>query len=103
MHIIDIDSHFIVNKGLDGSPLRVEILSDGGHLIEFNRTQLDIAPPQGKVPRQRKPALDVRTYWDLDPIGHAKGISYFLRRSSNAPSTGRPSPRCSDSNPRLMH
>jgi hypothetical protein len=27
---------------------------------------LDIAPPQGKVPRQGKPALDVRTYWDLD-------------------------------------
>lgn len=66
MHIIDVDSHFIVNKGLDGSPLRIEILPDGGHLIEFSRAQLDIAPPQGKVPRPGKPALDVRTYWDLD-------------------------------------
>ena len=66
MHIIDVDSHFIVNKGLDGSPLRIEILPDGGHLIEFSRAQLDIAPPQSRVPRPGKPALDVRTYWDLD-------------------------------------
>jgi len=66
MQIIDVDSHITVVKGLEGTPFQVKVLPDGGQLMEFNRTQMDVAPPQGKMPRPKKPPIDMRTWWDLD-------------------------------------
>lgn len=31
-----IDSHVTVTKGLDDTPFRVQLLPDGGHLMEFD-------------------------------------------------------------------
>lgn len=66
MQIIDVDSHITVVKGLEGTPFQIKLLPDGGHLMEFNHTQLDFTPPQGKMPRPGKPPIDMRTWWDLD-------------------------------------
>jgi len=51
MQVIDVDSHVTVVKGLEGTPLKVEILPDGGYTIEFNRARLNFAPPNGKFLR----------------------------------------------------
>jgi hypothetical protein len=66
MQVIDVDSHITVVKGLEGTPFQIKLLPDGGHLMEFNRTQLDFTPPQGKMLRPGKPPIDMRTWWDLD-------------------------------------
>ena len=66
MQVIDVDSHITVVKGLEGTPFQIKMLPDGGHLMEFNGTQFDFTPPQGKMPRPGKPAIDMRTWWDLD-------------------------------------
>ena len=66
MQIIDVDSHITVVKGLEGTPFQVKVLPDGGQLMEFNHTQMDVAPPQGKMLRPKKPPIDMRTWWDLD-------------------------------------
>jgi hypothetical protein len=51
MPVIDVDSHVTVVKGLEGSPLRVDLLPDGSHSFEFNRAALKFAPPNGKFSR----------------------------------------------------
>ena len=66
MRVIDVDSHITVVKGLEGTPFRVELLSDGGQLMEFYGTQFDAAPPGGKRLRPGKEPIDMRTWWDLD-------------------------------------
>ena len=66
MQVIDVDSHITVTKGLEGTPFQVQMLPDGGHLMEFNRTRIDFTPPQGKMPRPGKPPIDMQTWWDLD-------------------------------------
>ena len=45
MEVIDVDSHITVAKGLEGTPICVHLLDDGGHSIEFNRTVVKFAPP----------------------------------------------------------
>jgi hypothetical protein len=66
MQVIDVDSDITVTKGLEGTPFQIRLLPNGGHLMEFNRTQLDFTPPHGKMPRPGKPPIDMRTWWDLD-------------------------------------
>jgi len=45
MEVIDVDSHITVAKGLEGTPICVHLLDDGGHSIEFNRAVVKFAPP----------------------------------------------------------
>lgn len=66
MPVIDVDSHVTVVKGLEGSPLRVDVLPDGGHSFEFNRAAIKFAPPQGKFSRPGKESIEARCFWDLD-------------------------------------
>jgi hypothetical protein len=66
MQVIDVDSHVAVTKGLDGSALRVEVLPDGSHSIEFNRSVFKFAAPGGKFPRPCKESILARVHWDLD-------------------------------------
>lgn len=66
MPVIDVDSHVSVTKGLEGTPFRVDVLADGGHALEFNRTGFKFAPPNGKFPRSGKEAILARVFWDLD-------------------------------------
>ena len=66
MQVIDVDSHVTVTKGLEGGPFRVDILPDGGHSVEFNRTGFKFAGPNGKFPRSGKEAISARIFWDLD-------------------------------------
>ena len=66
MEVIDVDSHVTVVKGLESTPFVVQVLPDGGHLIEFNGVQLDLAPPNGKTRRPGKATIDACTTWDLN-------------------------------------
>ena len=66
MQVIDVDSHVTVTKGLEDTPLRVDILPDGGHSIEFNQTGVKFALPGGKFSRPGKEAILTRTFWDLN-------------------------------------
>ncbi|HLW71326.1 MAG TPA: amidohydrolase family protein [Candidatus Binataceae bacterium] len=66
MEVIDVDSHVTVTKGLEGTPFHVNILPDGGHGFEFNKTGLRFAPPNGMIPRGGKEAIPARSFWDLD-------------------------------------
>ena len=66
MQVIDVDSHITVAKGLEGTPICVHLLDDGGHSIEFNRAVVKFAPPNGKFVRPGKEAISARVFWDLD-------------------------------------
>jgi predicted TIM-barrel fold metal-dependent hydrolase len=66
MQVIDVDSHVSVTKGLDGTPFQVNLLADGSHSIEFNRTSVKFAAPNGTFPRAGKEAIAARVFWDLD-------------------------------------
>ena len=66
MQVIDVDSHISVVKGLEDSPFQIQLLPDGGHLMEFSGARIDLTPPQGKTPRPHRPPIDIRTTWDLD-------------------------------------
>lgn len=66
MQVIDVDSHVTVTKALDGSALRVEVLPDGNHSVEFNQSVVKFAAPGGKFPRPGKESILARVHWDLD-------------------------------------
>jgi predicted TIM-barrel fold metal-dependent hydrolase len=66
MQVIDVDSHVTVTKGLEGTLFQVNILPDGSHGIEFNRTGLKFTPPNGQFLRPGKEAISARVFWDLD-------------------------------------
>ena len=66
MQVIDVDSHVTVTKGLEGTPFHVDILPDGGHGFEFNKTGLRFTPPNGKLPRPGNEPISARNFWDLD-------------------------------------
>jgi hypothetical protein len=51
MQVIDVDSHVTVPTRFEGTSYQVDILPDGGHAIEFNRTGLNFAPANGKFSR----------------------------------------------------
>ena len=36
MQVIDVDSHVTVVKGLEDTPFQIQLLPDGGHLMEFD-------------------------------------------------------------------
>jgi aminocarboxymuconate-semialdehyde decarboxylase len=66
MQVIDVDSHVTVVKGLDDTAFQIQLLPDGGHLMEFDGHRIDLTPPHGKSPRPHKPPINVRNTWDLD-------------------------------------
>jgi trimeric autotransporter adhesin len=60
MQVIDVDSHVSVATGLEGTPFRVEVLGDGGHSIEFNRSALKFAAPNDRFLRPDKEPISAR-------------------------------------------
>jgi aminocarboxymuconate-semialdehyde decarboxylase len=66
MQVIDVDSHVTVVKGLEGTAFQVQVLPDGGHLMEFDGRRIDLTPPGGRTPRPHKVPIDIRNTWDLD-------------------------------------
>jgi hypothetical protein len=68
MHVIDVDSHVTVVKGLEDSPFQIKLLPDGGRLMELSGARIDLTPPQGKTPRPHKPSIDIHTTWDLQDL-----------------------------------
>src|SRR6516225_524357 len=66
MQVIDVDSHVTVVKGLEDTPFQIQLLPDGGHMMEFDGHRIDLTPPHGKSPRPHKPPIDIRNTWDLD-------------------------------------
>jgi len=66
MQVIDVDSHVTVVKGLEDTPFQVQVVPDGGFLMEFDGHRIDQTPPHGKSLRPHKPPIDVRNTWDLN-------------------------------------
>jgi hypothetical protein len=66
MQVIDVDSHVTVIKGLEGTAFRVDLLPDGSHSFEFNRSAFKFVAPNGEFPRPGKEAIPARCFWDLD-------------------------------------